>query len=395
MKKIVIVGAGYGGIMTAVRLQESLGSHEADITLVNKHDYHYLTTWLHEPAAGTLHHDRCRIEIRSVLRTHRTRFVKGVVVDIHPNESVVLLADGEKLEYDYLVVALGSEPETFGIEGLKEHAFTIRSINSVRMIREHIEYMFSKFRNEPHRTDYLTFVVGGAGFTGIEFVGELADRIPLLCQEFDVEPSQVMIYNIEAAPTVLPGFDSELAQYAMKVLSEKGVNFRINTPIQECSPEGVVLATGEIINSSTVVWTGGIRGNSILEKSGFQGVRGRVKVDAYLRSPDFQNVFVIGDASVLFDPESGRPYPPTAQIAIQQAINCAANIESLVNGRELEAFHPELKGTVASLGKGEAIGIVGHRKVFGPNASKLKKLIDNRYLYTLGGIKLLLQKAKF
>ncbi|MGA3513637.1 hypothetical protein ACE5SQ_19150, partial [Lactiplantibacillus plantarum] len=97
--------------------------------------------------------------------------------------------------------------ETFGIEGLKEYAFSIRSINAVRQIREHIEYMFAKYKNEPHRTDYLTFVVGGAGFTGIEFSGELADRIPELCQEFDVDPSLVKIYNIEAAPTALPGFD--------------------------------------------------------------------------------------------------------------------------------------------------------------------------------------------
>lgn len=122
MKKIVIVGAGYGGLMTAVQLQERLGSHEADLTLVNKHDYHSLTTWLHEPAAGTLHHDRCRVDIRSLLKLHRTRFVKGVVEAIHPDVSAVQLADGKKLEYDYLVVALGSEPETFGIQGLKEHA---------------------------------------------------------------------------------------------------------------------------------------------------------------------------------------------------------------------------------------------------------------------------------
>lgn len=254
--------------------------------------------------------------------------------------------------------------------------------------------MFSKFRNEPHCSDYLTFVVGGAGFTGIEFVGELADRIPGLCKEFDVEPTQVKIYNIEAAPTVLPGFDPDLIDYAMKVLTEKGVIFRINTPIHECSPEGVVLATGEKILSSTVVWTGGVRGSSILEKSGFDGVRGRVKVDDYLRSPGHPNVFVIGDSSVLFDPQTGRPYPPTAQIAIQQGIHCAANMESLLEGGELQAFHPELKGTVASLGKGEAIGVVGQRKLFGSSASKLKKLIDNRYLYTLGGFKLLLQKAK-
>ena len=98
----------------------------------------------------------------------------------------------------------------------------IRSINSVRLIREHIEYQFARFKREPHRTDYLTFVVGGAGFTGIEFVGELADRIPELCKQFDVDPSLVKIYNIEAAPTALPGFDPELVEYAMACADEEG-----------------------------------------------------------------------------------------------------------------------------------------------------------------------------
>lgn len=395
MKKIVILGAGYGGIMTAVRLQEKLANYEAEVTLVNKNDYHYLTTWLHEPAAGTLHHDRCRIDIRSLINQNKIRFIKGEVKTIQPNEKVVTLSDQEQLSYDYLVIALGSEPETFGIQGLKEHAFSIRSINSVRMIREHIEYMFSKFQNEPHRTDYLTFIVGGAGFTGIEFVGELADRMPQLCKEFDVDPQLIKIYNIEAAPTVLPGFDPELIEYAMKVLTEKGVIFKINTPIQECKPDGVTLATGEEIHSCTVVWTGGVRGNSIIEQSGFESVRGRVKVDEFLQSADYKDVFVIGDAAVIFNPENGRPYPPTAQIAIQQGEKCASNIASLIKGLELKRFVPALKGTVASLGKGEAIGMVGSKKVFGPSAAKLKKLIDNRYLYTLGGVILLLQKAKF
>ena len=106
---------------------------------------------------------------------------------------------------------------------LEENALNIRSINCVRFIREHIEYQFAKFKREPHRKDYLTFVIGGAGFTGIEFVGELSDRIPELCKRIDVDPSLVKIYNIEAAPTALPGFDPELVEYAMQVLDEKAL----------------------------------------------------------------------------------------------------------------------------------------------------------------------------
>jgi NADH dehydrogenase len=391
--KIVILGAGYGGLLTATRLQKLLNYNEAEVTLVNKHSYHYITTWLHEPAAGTLHHDKCRIEIDTIINTNKVNFVQSTVESIEREEKKVKLTDGQELEYDYLVVGLGSEPETFGIQGLKENAFSIRSIDSVRLIKEHIDYLFAKFRNEPERTDYLTFIVGGAGFTGIEFVGELADRIPELCKEFDVDPSLVKIYNIEAAPTALPGFDPELVEYAMNVLEKKGVEFKINTPIKECNADGVVLADGEEIKSATVVWTGGVRGNSIIEKSGFETMRGRVKVDEYLRAPGHEDVFIVGDGALMFNPE-GRPFPPTAQIAIQQGENCAANLVSLIRGGQLAGFVPSLKGTVASLGKGEAIGIVGSKKIFGSTAAIMKKVIDLRYFYILGGLGLLLKKSK-
>lgn len=391
--KILILGAGYGGLMTAVRLQKQLNYNEAEITLVNKHDYHYFTTWLHEPAAGTKDPDQCRVEIVDLLDTSKVKFVKGTVTEIKREEKNVLLQSGESLSYDYLVIGLGSEPETFGIQGLKEHAFSIRSINSVREIREHIEYCFAKYKMEK-RPELLTFIVGGAGFTGIEFVGELSDRVPELCKEFDVDPSVVKIYNIEAAPTVLPGFDPELVNYAMEVLSRKGVTFKISTPIKECTPEGVVLADGEEIKSTTVVWTGGVRGNAIIENAGFETMRGRVKVDPYLRAPGHEDVFIVGDGALIINEETDRPYPPTAQIAIQQGENLAQNLTALIRGGELKAFVPALKGTVASLGKGEAIGLVGDKKIFGSTAALMKKVIDNRSLYMLGGLSLVLKKVK-
>jgi len=390
--KIVILGAGYAGLMTSLKLQKELKYNEADVTLVNKHDYHYLTTHLHMPAAGTDDPENARISIARLLDEFKIDFVKSTVVQIRPQERKIVLEDG-RLSYDYLVIALGGEPETFGIPGLAEHALSIRSINSVRLIREHIEYQFAKFKREPHRTDYLTIVVGGAGFTGIEFVGELADRIPWLCKEFDVDPSLVKIYNIEAAPTALPGFDPELVAYAMDVLSRKGVTFKIGTPIKACTPDGVVIGDGEEIRSQTVIWTGGIRGNRLVEEAGFETVRGRVKVDEYMRVPGHDNVFVLGDSALVFGPD-GRPHPPTAQLAMQSGINCAHNLVALVRGQPLKPFVYESKGTVASLGKGEAIGIAFGKKYKGRAAAWLKKLIDLRYLFVIGGLPLVLRKGR-
>jgi NADH dehydrogenase len=394
--KIVILGAGYAGVVTALKLQKDFHYNEAEVTLVNKHDYHYITTELHQPAAGTMHHDKARVNISDLIDTNKIKFIKDLVLEIKPDEKKVTLENTE-LEYDYLIIGLGSEPETFGIKGLQEHAYSIRSINAVRQIREHIEYQFAKFKNEPDRTDYLTFIVGGAGFTGIEFVGELADRIPHLCREFDVDPSLVRLINIEAAPTALPGFDPALVDYAMEILSNKGVEFKISTPIQECTEEGVILATGEEIRSATVVWTGGVRGNAIVEKSGIETMRGRVKVDEYLRAPGHEDIFVVGDCALIINEEQNRPYPPTAQIAIQHGENISYNLVALIRNQPklIRRFKPEIKGTVASLGKGQAIGIVFNRKILGPTAALMKKLIDMRYLFIIGGISLVLRKGRF
>jgi NADH dehydrogenase len=349
------------------------------------------------PAAGTDNPENARVSISKLIDEFKIDFVKSTVVQIRPQDKKVILEDGT-LSYDYLVIGLGGEPETFGIPGLLEHAMNIRSINSVRLIREHIEYQFARFKREPHRTDYLTFVIGGAGFTGIEFVGELADRIPELCKEFDVDPNLVKIYNVEAGPSALPGFDPELVEYAMNVLTKKGVTFKIGTAIKSCSQDGVVVQKGEDpqeeIRSQTVIWSGGVRGNRLIEEAGFETMRGRVKVDEQLRVPGSDHVYVVGDNSLMFNPE-GRPYPPTAQIAMQQGVVCAHNLVASIRNQPLKKFVFSNKGTVASLGKGEAVGIAFGKKYKGRVAAWLKKLIDIRYLFIIGGIPLVFRKGKF
>lgn len=390
--KIVILGAGYGGLMTAKGLQKELNYNEAEVTLVNQHSYHYITTKLHEPAAGTSHHDHARLSIASVINTKKINFIQDRVTAIKLNEKEVHLENREPLKYDYLVIGLGSAPETFGIKGLLENAFFIRNIDSVRMIREHMEYMFARYQNEK-KEELITIVVGGAGFTGIEYVGELVDRMPELCREYDIPLEKVRIVNVEAAPTVLPGFDKELVDYAVKYLESKGVEFLINTPIEECTEDGVILKGGKEIKAATVVWTGGVRGNKLVEESGIETMRGRVKVDEYLRAPGYDNVFVVGDSSLVFN-EEGRPYPPTAQIATQQGQSLGKNLAALIRGGEMKPFKYMPKGTVASLGRKEAIGVVGDKKYVGGTAAFLKKVIDLRWLFLLGGVSLVLRKGK-
>jgi len=398
--KIVVLGAGYGGLMTVTRLQKMVGVNEADITLVNKNDYHYETTWLHEASAGTLHHDRVRYPISNVIDRSKVEFVQDCAIEIKTAEKKVILENGE-LNYDYLVIALGGESETFGIKGLKEYAFSIVNVNAARQIREHIELQFATYQNEEEKKDdRLTIVVGGAGFTGIEFLGEMGNRIPELCREYDVDKSKVRLICVEAAPMVLPGFDPELVNYAVAQLEKKGVEFRIGTAIKECTPEGIIVAKGEDqveeIKAGTVVWAAGVRGNSIIEKSGIEAMRGRVKIQPDLRVPGSDNVFVIGDCSLMINEEINRPYPPTAQIAMQQGECLARNLTALIRGKgELETFKFDNKGAVCSLGHDDAIGLVFGKKVVGAKASFMKKMVDNRALLLIGGASLVMKKGKF
>ncbi|MBM7646075.1 NADH dehydrogenase [Scopulibacillus daqui] len=397
--RILIIGAGYGGMMTATRLIKELSPNDAEITLVNKHNYHYQTTWLHQPAAGTLHHDRTRMLIKKVVDPSRVKFIQDTVTEIKPKENKVITENGE-LAYDYLVIGLGFESNTFGIKGLDTHAFTIRSIDTVRKIRDHIEYQFASYNHDEEPKDHkLTIAVGGAGLTGVEFVAELANRVPELCREYDIDRSKVRIINIEGAPTILPNFDKELVDYAIHQLESKGVEFKLNTFIKECTEESVIVQEKdsedlEEIKAGTIVWTGGVKANSIVEKSGFQTNRGKIEVDDALRSPEYPNVFVVGDCSLVMDKETNRPCPPTAQLAMQQGVALAKNIRHILHNEPTEPFVYKNKGTVASLGAGDAIAVVGNKRIKGAPAAALKKIVDDRYLLMLGGVGLMVKKGK-
>lgn len=393
--KIVVLGAGYAGMMTTKRLTQKFLPGEAEIVLVNKHNYHYQTTWLHEVAAGTISHNQARVMISDIFNPNRVRLIYDSVVEVKKDEQRVVLENSE-LTYDYLVIALGFETNTFGIKGMEENAFSIRDIDSSREIREHIEYQFAKYSaGEDLDENSLHILVGGGGFTGIEFVGELAEQIPKLCKKYDIDRNKAKIINVEAAPSILPMFDKDLVAYGKSSLEDRGVEFRIGTKISACTPEGFVVGDDdELIKAGTVVWTGGVTGNAIVGKSGFELTKGKVTVNSDLRVPGEENLFILGDCSWVMNKENDRPYPPTAQLAMQEADVAAANIKALVYNAPLEDFVFDDKGTVASLGS-DAIGsIFSGRKLQGFPATAMKKVIDNRALLLIGGPKLVLKKGK-
>lgn len=397
--KILILGAGYGGLMTAIHLQKRLRAKDAEITLVNKNSYHYETTWLHEASAGTLRPEQVHYEIRDVLHK-KVIFKQATVEKIDIHYKIVQTDQGE-LFYDYLVVALGFEGETFGIDGLDKYTFGITNVNDARKIRDHIHTQFAKWASQAsfEKDDaLLTIVVGGAGFTGIEFIGELANKVPELCREYDVPIEKVRIICVEAAPTILPMFSETLVNHAVHVLNNKGIEFSVGTPVVQATKEGVKIKKGhnqfEFIKADTVVWAAGVRGPRIVEESDLPSSRARVAVEDDLSVPGYQEIFMVGDCAFLVNKETERPYPPTAQIAVQQATTVARNLVALVKGKETKPFIPDLKGTVCSLGGSDAISNVFGKEITGKPAYIMKKVIDNRALYLIGGLGLVLKKGK-
>lgn len=388
MAKVLILGAGYGGMTAGARMQKE----KMPFTLINKHSYHYFTTLLHEPAGGRNDFEPYSVEISDVLHGPETTIVKDEITRIDANEKKVFGKKGE-YSYDYLIYALGNAPEFFGIPGLAEHSMLLRSLETAKDIRSHIEQMFAEYAadKDPSR---LRIVVGGAGLTGIELCGELADWLPHLAAKHHISDSNIELINLEAAPTILPMLDKRLQDAAFDVLSNKGAKIRTNEKIVRVDENLVELASGEKIEAKTIIWTGGVRANPLLSQSGFEcDPRGRAKVNEFLQSVNHPEIFVLGD-SACFIGEDGRPLPPTAQLAGQMGDHVVENVKALMHGQPLKKFEFNYMGTLASLGPSSGVGSVKGFKTKGLTATFLKEASKAKYLVSIGGLSLLAKKNR-
>ncbi|MBM7133079.1 MULTISPECIES: NAD(P)/FAD-dependent oxidoreductase [Staphylococcus] len=397
-KKILVLGAGYAGLQTVTKLQKHVSAEEAEITLVNKNKYHYESTWLHEASAGTISYEDLIYPVESVLKKDKVNFVNAEVTKIDRNAKKVE-TDSGIFNYDILVVALGFETETFGINGMKDYAFQIENVDTARHLSRHIEDKFANYAASKEKNDNdLAILVGGAGFTGIEFLGELTDRIPELCNKYGVNQEKVRITCVEAAPKMLPMFSDELVNYAVKYLEDCGVEFKIATPIVACNEKGFVVKINDQeqqLEAGTSVWAAGVRGSQLMEAS-FEGVkRGRIVNKQDLTIEGHDDIFVIGDVSAFIPAGEERPLPTTAQIAMQQGEHVAKNIKHILNGEATVDFEYVDRGTVCSLGSHDGVGIVYGRDIAGKKAAFMKKVIDTRAIFKIGGVGLAFKKGKF
>lgn len=385
-KNILVLGGGYGGLLSALTAREHFSENDATITLVNKYPTHQIITELHRLAAGTLSEKNVSLPLDKLLGGKNIQLKIGTVEQISPDEHRVKLADGTTYSYDLLVIALGSETAFFGIPGLQENSFILKSVQDANKLRSHIESRIKEYASTKNKAD-STIVVGGGGLTGIELVGEIADVIPGLCEKYGVSPSEISLLSVEAMPTILPGFPEDLVARAQTSLQARGVEFLTGVPITQMDEAVVHLKDGRTIETKTLVWTGGVQGNSVVANCGIEVNRGRATVNEFLQSTSHQDIFLAGDSAVVMGPE-GRPYPPTAQISWQMGETVGYNMFAYVKGGVMKEFKPVFSGTLASLGRKDAIGTVGASKIKlrGTPATFMKEASNVRYLSHINGL---------
>ena len=338
---IVVAGAGYAGLHVALRLTAKLRNHpQVELTLVDRHDYHQVLTELPRVAGGTRAADAVRIPIQDMLAT-RVRFVQTQIngFDLAGRR---LLTGAGPIDWERLVLALGSRPNDFAIPGLAKRTLSLYSASDAEQVWAAASkaLIAAAAATDPEQQRRLaTVVIGGGGATGVELAGELAEVLPKLAKSHGLAPDRPSVQLVEAGPTILAGSSPQLIDKATKILSDLGVQVRTNAKIAAATEEGFQLTDGQLVEGGVFVWAGGLKAPELVADSGLPtGHNGRVKVDQYLRVLDHPQIYVAGDLASVVDPDTGHVLPPLAQVALEEGETVARNLDAELRGRPLEAF---------------------------------------------------------
>ncbi|MBM3904866.1 MAG: NAD(P)/FAD-dependent oxidoreductase [Thaumarchaeota archaeon] len=385
-KRVLVLGGGFAGIECTTKL-ESYFKHdsEVELVLVSEDNFLLFTPMLPQVASGMIETRHIIIPIRTICK--KATFYEGKVKNIDPyGKRVTLYGTNEKrgtsLEYDYLIVALGSQTNFFGNQTVENHAYTMKTLNDAVVLRNRIIDMLEQADNEKDpilKQSLLTFVVVGAGFAGIETAGEIHDFL-LDAKKFypNVTESDIKVIVLEALPIVLPGFSEKLASFTKDKLIQRGIEIKLNTQVVTFDGSEVIIKdavdptktpvkepTMDAIETKTLIWTAGVTPVDTIKNSMFKTDRGKIIVNENLEVPNFPGVYVIGDCSLAIDPTTSKPYPPTAQNAEGQAKTTAYNIFAEMHGKPKKKIDFVSKGQMAIIGKRTAIASLSGLNIHG------------------------------
>ena len=363
--RVVIVGAGFGGLNAARALHDA----PVEVTVIDRNNHHLFQPLLYQVATGVLSPAEISAPIRSVLSKQKNAEVlMGEVTGVDTQAQRVLLHD-QSVPYDYLILATGARDSYFGHNDWAQFAPGLKSIVQATTIRRKILLAFEMAERETDPEKHkalLTFVLVGAGPTGVEMAGAIGGLAhKTLVSDFrHINPKEARIVLVEALPRILLPFDERLAKKAHRALNRLGIEVRTSSPVEAIDSEGVVIA-GERIPAKTVIWTAGVAASPAGQWLGAETDRGgRLKVDSDASVPGHPNIFVIGDTASFT--QDGKPLPGVAQVAIQQGQYIASVIADRVAGKPPpEAFRYVDKGTMAMIGRFYGIVSIGKFRIAG------------------------------
>jgi NADH dehydrogenase len=367
--RIVILGGGFAGIATARRLERLLRPSEAQITVVSRENFSLFTPMLPEVSSGNLESRHVVTPVRAQLRY--ARFILGEVraVDLQAKTvdvEHIMLGSRQTLAYDQLVFALGAVTSTFGLPGIAERAFPLKSLEDAERLRNHVIAMLELAdvtSDALERTRLLTFVFVGGGFTGVEAAGEMVDFFKSAVRFYrSIDPREIEVVLVEGGKKLLPELQAGMGEYSAKNLEQRGVRVLVGTHVAGAYGDGLRLADGTVIATATIVWSAGVKPSPAVASSPIgSGRGGAIPVNADLSVPNFPGVWALGDCAAIPAPDGGR-YPPTAQHALREGPFLAENIAAVLHGRPTKPFRYDSLGMMASLGGRR--GVAGFRGKF-------------------------------
>ncbi|MFJ8131098.1 NAD(P)/FAD-dependent oxidoreductase [Streptomyces hydrogenans] len=382
--RILVVGGGYVGMYTALRLQRQLRAELADgtaeITVVTPDPYMTYQPFLPEAAAGSLSPRHVVVPLRRVLNRCRLLIGEAESVDHAKRTAIVTtLATDEEgagpvaLGYDELVLAPGSVSRTLPVPGLAEHGIGFKTVEEAIGLRNHVLEQLdiaSSTRDPALRDAALTFVFVGGGYAGVEALAELEDMARYATRYYhNVKPADLRWVLVEAAGRILPEVGEEMGRYAIRELRGRNVDVRLDTRLDSCEDRVAVLSDGTRLPTRTVVWTAGVKPAPVLAATDLpRDARGRIRCTAHLAVADTPHAWAAGDAAAVPDvtaAEPGTPCAPNAQHAVRQAKVLAENLAASLRGRPLKEYAHAYAGSVASLGLHKGVAHVYGRKLKG------------------------------
>ena len=371
--KVVVLGAGYAGAGAIKQLEEELDS-TAELTWVSDTDYHLVLHESHRCIRDPSVQENITIPVDEI-KSPTTRFVQDEVTGLDVEDREVELASGDTIDYDYVLVGLGSQTAFYGIDGMRENALTLKSLDDALEIHQSVKTA----AQEATRNDPAQVVIGGAGLSGIQSAGEVAAFR-------DKHQAPIDIYLVEALEEIFPGNDPEVQGALRKRLQQADVEILTDDPIVEATEDAIHFDEGDPLSYDVFVWTGGITGRNALDDAEVDKEHNRVNADATFQTSD-DRVFAIGDSAVI--EQNDNPAPPTAQAAWQAAEVAGENIARAVQNRSLKSWTHKDKGTVISVGdKAVAHDVQGVPiNSFGSfPAETLKKGIAARWIADIAGV---------